>query len=94
MNTQEPDGSIPKPGYHLTEIPKGIIGESSKILEEVQELQDAERQGIKVMQLCELSDIFGALEAYMEKNFPRLTVRDLQKMSNATRRAFANGRRK
>lgn len=25
------------PGYHLTEIPKGTVGESSKILEEVLE---------------------------------------------------------
>lgn len=80
-------------GYHLTKIEKGIIGESSKILEEVYELIDAEKQSVKIMQLVELSDLVGAISLYMENNFPGMTFEDLQKMSEVTQRAFRNGRR-
>ncbi len=86
--------SLPRPGYHLTEIPKGVIGESSKLLEEVLELQDAEAQNAKVMALVELSDLVGATEHYLEKHFPATTIDDLIIMSRITRRAFENGRRK
>lgn len=84
---------VSNPGYHLSEIEKGILGDSSKILEEVFELLDAERQSVKIMQLVELSDILGAIESYLEKNFPGMTIEDLSKMSNITKRAFINGRR-
>lgn len=81
------------PGYHLVEIPKGTIGESSKILEEVLELQDAERQGATVMALVELSDLVGSIELYLRKHQPAITIEDLLTMSHITRRAFENGRR-
>ncbi len=80
-------------GYHLTEIPKGQVGESSKILEEVLELQDAEQQDAKIMQLVELSDIIGSIALYMEKHHPSTTIDDLIIMARITRRAFENGRR-
>jgi hypothetical protein len=81
-------------GYHLATIPKGIVGKSSKILEEVYELLDAEAQGAAIMALCELADIVGAVEAYLEKNHPGFTLADLIKMSDLTRRAFKDGTRK
>lgn len=84
---------IEKPGYHLNEIPKGEIGESSKILEEVLELQDAEAQDAKIMALVELSDLIGAIALYLEKHHPDTTLNDLVTMSKITKRAFENGYR-
>jgi hypothetical protein len=83
-----------KCGYHVTEIPKGTIGTSSKILEEVLELIDAEKQGCKIMGLIELTDLIGAIKAYLEKNARDITLADLESMSNITVRAFKNGFRK
>ena len=83
-----------KHGYHIADIPKGTIGESSKILEEVRELIDAEQQDCKVMALVELSDLIGATEAYLERHYPDITVHDLITMAAITRRAFKNGFRK
>lgn len=82
------------PGYHLKEIAKGELGKISKIQEELEELIDAEQQQNKIMVLCELSDLFGAMEAYLVGEFPGMTMQDLQVMSEATKRAFQNGRRK
>ena len=45
------------------------------------------------MVLNELSDLVGAVECYVEKNFPGFTLQDLVTMSNATRRAFESGHR-
>ena len=82
------------PGYHLTEIPKGVIGELSKVQEELAELLDAEAQGIKLMQLIEASDLIGALVRWLEAKHPGTTLEDLIAMHKVTRRAFDNGRRK
>ena len=81
-------------GYHVTPIQKGELGESSKILEEVEELIDAERQGCRVMSLLELADLLGAIEAYLEKKKYGCTLDDLKIMSRITKRAFVNGHRK
>lgn len=78
-------------GYHLAKIDRGVLGKSSKIVEEVQELLDAEAQGNRIMALCELSDIYGALEAYAEAQGFRMS--DVKIMSQATKRAFLSGRR-
>lgn len=83
-----------KPGYHLEEIPKGKLGESSKLLEEVLELMDAEKQQCKIMALVELSDLYGAINLYLKANHPSVSMADLEKMSEITQRAFVNGRRK
>ena len=85
--------SLKNPGYHLREIPKGIVGESSKILEEVLELQDAETQHADIMALVELSDLVGAIEHYLEHHHAGVTLDDLITMAHITRRAFDNGRR-
>ncbi len=81
------------PGYHLSDIPKGEIGELSKIREELAEAQDAEDQGVSLMTLLELSDLIGAVEAYLETHHPWFTLDDLRRMSDVTRRAFRSGRR-
>ena len=81
-------------GYHLIDIPKGEIGEASKIEEEFLEFKDALTQGAVVMQLCELSDMLGAMEAWLAKYHPTIGISDLNKMSDLTKRAFRHGRRK
>lgn len=81
-------------GYHITTITKGEIGKLSKIQEELYEALDAEQQQCKLMVLLELSDMLGAIEAYLEMNFQHITLDDLQKMTNITRRAFRSGARK
>ncbi len=80
-------------GYHLTEIPKGELGELSKIQEELSEAVDSESQGVKIMTLVELSDMIGATEAYLEKHHNGYSITDLLDMSAVTKRAFINGRR-
>jgi len=79
--------------YHLSKITKGTIGELSKVYEEIEEVRDAEVQGIDIMVLCELSDVLGAIECYLEKHHPSIDIQDLKKMSDVTKRAFASGRR-
>lgn len=52
------------PGYHLASIPKGKLGELSKIQEEAAEVRDAYQQGAQLMVLVELSDLIGAIQAF------------------------------
>lgn len=85
------EGTIPKPGYHLTPIAKGVMGEPSKIIEEAAEFADAVDQGATIMALVELADLMGAAKAYLARH--NLTLADLETMSVITERAFANGRR-
>lgn len=80
------------PGYHTREIPKGKIGQSSKIREELEELEDAVDQGCKILVACELSDLYGALEEMARKW--SFTMNDLKAMSDLTKRAFRDGTRK
>ena len=77
--------------YHLKDIRKGILGRSSKIREELEELEDAEDQGVTIMAHVELSDVYGALEACAGAY--GLSMDDLKKMSDVTKRAFASGHR-
>lgn len=78
-------------GYHLRHIPKGMLGQVSKIREELEELEDATIQKIKVLQQVEASDLYGALERFADTL--GLTMADLDAMSKATRRAFETGAR-
>lgn len=80
-------------GYHLKKIEKGVVGELSKIKEELEECFDAEAQGCKVMVIVELSDLVGAINHYLSKNYPSISLQDLNKMAEITKRAFDNGRR-
>ncbi len=76
----------PKYGYHTVKIKKGVLGEISKIEEELQELKDAEKQGVKILIAVELSDLFGAIREYAKKYG--------LKMAKLTRKAFEGGFRK
>jgi hypothetical protein len=78
-------------GYHVRDIPRGIFGEPSKIVEECLEFQDAIEQNNKVMALVELADLIGAIEAYAAKS--GITLEDLVSMKDATKRAFEDGTR-
>ena len=84
---------LENPGYSERSIDKGVVGEASKILEELLELVEAEEQGVTIMALVELSDMYGAIVAYLEKHHPSITMADLAAMSKVTRRAFRSGRR-
>lgn len=81
----------PAHGYHKSRIPKGVLGELSKIEEEFEELVDAKTQGNKILMMCELADLYGAIEAFAIKQ--GLTMRDIKTMSDATTRAFLTGER-
>jgi hypothetical protein len=80
-------------GYHKVNIDKGILGEFSKITEEIDELEDARAQDAEVLVICELCDLIGAIEAYAIKRY-NLTLEDLIKMKNMTKESFQEGKRK
>ena len=69
--------------YQKAKNEKGILRESSKILEEVRALQDAEQQGAQIMILCKLARIFGAVQYYLDANYPNFNMHDLQKMASS-----------
>lgn len=79
-------------GYHTKEIEKGVLGEFSKIKEEFEELRDAESQKCKVLAICELTDLVGAIEAYSQEQF-NLELKDLIQFSNMTKSAFKENKR-
>lgn len=79
-------------GYHKKNIEKGNIGEFSKIKEEFEELQDAFEQNDKILQICELTDLIGAIEFFAINNF-NLTLNDLIIFSNKTKEAFIENKR-
>jgi phosphoribosyl-ATP pyrophosphohydrolase len=77
--------------YHKTNIKKGVYGEFSKIKEEYQEFKDAHEQGDKILQLCELSDLIGAIEGYVKKW--NMSLQDVVDFSDKTQSAFKEGKR-
>jgi len=79
-------------GYHITKIKKGKKGQFSKIVEEFEELNDAHKQNNIILELCEICDLIGAIELYIQKN--DLTLDDIIKMKNLTKSAFEDGSRK
>lgn len=78
--------------YHVKDIKKGVVGNFSKVREEFEELTDAYEQHDKVLQICELTDLIGAIEAYSEQEFG-LTLSDLKTFSDKTKKAFQSGKR-
>lgn len=78
-------------GYHKTNITRGELGKFSKIREEFEELQDALNQDNKVLAICELADLIGAIEAYGETF--NLSLTDLIQMKDSTKSAFLDGSR-
>lgn len=81
-------------GYHINSISKGVYGEFSKIQEEVDELEDAIQQKAKILQIVEICDLYGAIQGYLEKYHPGITMDDVRKMSELTHLAFLDGSRK
>jgi hypothetical protein len=86
--------TCPAMGYHMSPIDKGVFGMPSKIAEELAEFQDALRQGNEIMAIHELSDLYGAIEAYLKAHHPSITIDHLRIMSDATKRAFRSGERR
>jgi hypothetical protein len=80
-------------GYHLTKFKKGVVGEISKIQEELDELKDAAGRN-KILELCELSDICAAIQRYLEKHHPTITMEDLIGMGRLTISSFNDGERR
>lgn len=80
-------------GYHINKIDKGELGKSSKIIEEYQEWADANQQRNPILELCELCDLIGAIEAYVEGCY-NITLNDLLQMKERTKEAFEEGIRK
>lgn len=80
-------------GYHKTKIRRGELGKLSKIQEELSEAFDAENQKNPVMLILELSDMIGAIDAYLQKHHPTISLDDLITMAKATKRAFDIGAR-
>jgi len=78
-------------GYHARKIAKGELGKISKIQEELDELRDAEEQGVRILVACELADMFGALRDYAEKW--GYSMEDLRAMATLTKAAFEKGYR-
>lgn len=80
-------------GYHKRAIViKGTYGEVSKIEEEVDELKEAFEQNNKILALCEIADLYGAIEAVAESL--GVNMEDVKSMAAATKRAFQCGDRK
>lgn len=79
-------------GYHLRNIQKGVLGQPSKIREELEELEDAIEQNVKIMALVELSDLYGAVKAMATTL--GTTMEELKAMQEVTARAFQDGSRK
>jgi len=79
-------------GYHKKQIEKGILGCFSKIREEFEELTDAYEQNDKILQICELTDLIGAIESYSIDKF-NITLNDIIKFSNKTKEAFKENKR-
>jgi hypothetical protein len=79
-------------GYHIRTIDKGVLGQPSKIREELEELEDAIEQNVKIMALVELSDLYGAVKAMAATL--GTTMEELKAMQEVTARAFQDGSRK
>lgn len=80
-------------GYHKRKIPKGKYGDFSKVKEEMLEAIDAHEQGVEIMLLTELSDLYGAIQGYLQKHHPNLSMEDLRLMNERTAEAFKDGSR-
>lgn len=78
-------------GYHKKSIADGEYGKFSKIREEFEELQDAVEQKNKILILCELSDLVGAIKGYAASQ--GVTLEDVVKFMELTDSAFEDGTR-
>jgi uncharacterized protein YabN with tetrapyrrole methylase and pyrophosphatase domain len=56
-----------KSPFHEVEVTNGVYGELSKVQEELDEAEDAEKRGQDLLLLIELSDVIGACAGVAEK---------------------------
>jgi len=79
--------------YHLRPIViKGRYGTTDKVAEELDELNEALEQDNPILALCELADLYGAIEGVAETL--GVSMEAVAKMAAGTRRAFEAGERK
>jgi len=71
-------------GYHKVKIVKGELGQLSKIREEFDELTDAHYQGVRILMLCEVADLVGAIDLYLQKHLTGFSINDCLAMSKLT----------
>jgi NTP pyrophosphatase (non-canonical NTP hydrolase) len=79
-------GRRPRYGHHTVKISRGELGEISKIQEELDELRDAEQQGVKILIASELADLYGAIRVYALKYGYKMG--DLHEMAKLIRNEF------
>ena len=72
------------PGYHLVPIRKGVLGELSKIQEELDELADGHAQKDRILMSVELADLYGAMQLFLEKHLPTYTMDDIEQLAAET----------
>lgn len=78
-------------GYHKRDIKRGTLGFTSKIREELEELEDAVEQNNQILALCECADLIGAVEAFAVRHGSSLAA--CIQMMQATKSAFLDGSR-
>jgi hypothetical protein len=71
---------------------RGVYGQFSKLEEEFAEMKEAYENSDSIALLTESSDFIGALEEFIEKQFPPLTLNDLILHSNNKKKAYAEGK--
>lgn len=62
-------------------IPKGTLGEVSRVKQEVLEFEDAASRKNPIQALTELAHLYGAVEAYLKKHHPTVTMDHLATMN-------------
>ena len=77
-------------GYHTIFIEKGEYGKFSKVKEEFDELKDAfENRESNVLTICELSDLYGAMEAFAEQTL-HIPMSEVVKFAELTKEVYQN----
>lgn len=66
---------------------RGVLGNTSKIQEELEELKEAEKLQDPVIQLVELRDIIGACALYLEQRYPKVDFINLCKSALSMNKA-------
>lgn len=81
-------------GYHTQFIAKGEYGKFSKVKEEFDELKDAwENRESKVLTICELCDLYGAMEEFAKETL-NISMDEIIKFSNLTKEVYQSRTRK
>jgi hypothetical protein len=64
-------------------IPKGTVGEVSKIKEEFLDFEAAVGQKNPILALSELASLYGAIKAFLKSKHPTITMEHLEVMQAA-----------